>query len=101
MKLTIKHMTLAAATFFALTGMAQAQGLVERGSKDMSCKEFVDLNPKAMTPVAFWVLNRDTDFKGGDYVDWNEVDEISVPKLVKICNQKPESKLSQWINEIK
>lgn len=35
--------------------------------KGMSCQEFVDLNPQTMAPVAFWVLNEDEDFKGGDY----------------------------------
>ncbi len=32
------------------------------------------MNPKSMTPVAFWVVNRNTDFSGGDYVDWHEVE---------------------------
>ncbi len=40
--------------------------------KGMSCQEFVDLNPQTMAPVAFWVLNEDEDFKGGDYVDFQE-----------------------------
>lgn len=31
--------------------------------KDMTCKEFLDLNPKSMTPVAFWILNEDTQYK--------------------------------------
>ncbi len=41
--------------------------------KGMSCREFVDLNPQTMAPVAFWVLNEDEDFKGGDYVDFEKL----------------------------
>ncbi|HBZ7669879.1 TPA: hypothetical protein MYL57_005799 [Klebsiella variicola subsp. variicola] len=67
----------------------------------MSCKEFVDMNHEVMTQVAFWIINKDTNFSSGDYVDWHEVDKISVPKLIEICKKRPESKLKQWINALK
>ena len=31
-------------------------------------QEFIDLNPKAMTPVAWWMLHEETVYKGGDTV---------------------------------
>ena len=54
-----------------------------------------------MTPVAYWAINNETVYKGGDTVDWNETDTVSVPKLIKICHEKPESKIMQWVNDIR
>ncbi len=52
--------------------------------KGMSCQEFIDLNPQTMAPVAFWVLNEDEDFKGGDYVDYNET--VTTARSPDRCN---------------
>ena len=68
---------------------------------DMTCQEYIDLNPKAMTPVAFWVVNKDTQYKEGDFVDMEDVETVSAPMLLEICHAKPESKLVQWIDKIK
>lgn len=54
---------------------------------DMTCKEFLDLNPKSMTPVAFWVLNEDTQYKKGDSVDFHEIDTVYTPKFIDICKK--------------
>ncbi|EBV4079678.1 acid-activated periplasmic chaperone HdeB [Salmonella enterica] len=69
--------------------------------KGMSCQEFVDLNPQTMAPVAFWVLNEDEDFKGGDYVDFQETETTAVPLAVELCNKNPQSELSKIKDEIK
>ena len=53
--------------------------------KNMSCQEFIDLNPQTMAPVAFWVLNEDEDFKGGEYVTFDETVTTAVPLTVEIC----------------
>ncbi|MBL1639616.1 acid-resistance protein, partial [Klebsiella pneumoniae] len=31
----------------------------------------------------------------------NETDTVSVPKLIKICHEMPESKIKQWVNDIR
>ncbi|EBZ4173469.1 acid-activated periplasmic chaperone HdeB [Salmonella enterica subsp. enterica serovar Enteritidis] len=69
--------------------------------KGMSCQEFVDLNPQTMAPVAFWVLNEDEDFKGGDYVDFQETETTAVPLTVELCKKNPQSELSKIKDEIK
>ncbi|EBO0863160.1 acid-activated periplasmic chaperone HdeB [Salmonella enterica] len=69
--------------------------------KGMSCQEFVDLNPQTMAPVAFWVLNEDEDFKGGDYVDFQETETTAVPLAVELCKKIPQSELSKIKDEIK
>ncbi|CFQ59121.1 acid-resistance protein [Yersinia frederiksenii] len=63
--------------------------------KDMTCKEFLDLNPKSMTPVAFWILNEDTQYKKGDNVDFQEIDTVYTPKIIDICKKSPDKKLSE------
>ncbi|OVZ91196.1 acid-activated periplasmic chaperone HdeB [Yersinia alsatica] len=63
--------------------------------KDMTCKEFLDLNPKSMTPVAFWILNEDTQYKKGDNVDFQEIDTVYTPKIIDICKKSPDKKVSE------
>lgn len=92
---------IAITVFSSTVTLAHSEKLNENIPQDMTCKEFVDMNPKAMTPVAFWIINKDTQFKGGDYVDWHEVNAISVPRLIDICKSNPESKLEKWINDIR
>ncbi|CNB69247.1 acid-resistance protein [Yersinia pseudotuberculosis] len=67
---------------------------------DMTCKEFLDLNPKSFTPVVYWVLNDDTQYKQGDYVDLHETDTVVTPKVVEVCKKAPESKLSEIKQDI-
>lgn len=47
---------------------AQSALAANESAKDMTCQEFIDLNPKAMTPVAWWMLHEETVYKGGDTV---------------------------------
>ncbi|HAG1883020.1 TPA: acid-resistance protein [Salmonella enterica] len=68
---------------------------------DMTCREFIRMNPKAMAPVIFWVINRNSDLKEGDFVDWREVETIMVPKMIKQCHQTPKSTLAEFIHTIK
>ncbi|WP_342005659.1 acid-activated periplasmic chaperone HdeB [Citrobacter sedlakii] len=69
--------------------------------RGMSCQEFVDLNPQTMAPVAFWALNEDEDFKGGDYVTFDETVTTAVPLAVEICKKHPQSELTKIKDEIK
>ncbi len=83
-------LTVAATTFCLMTSPAFA--VEETTPQNMTCQEFMDMNPKSMTPVAFWVVNRNTDFSGGDYVDWHEVETVSVPKMLQECHKNPAAK---------
>ncbi|MEL4012912.1 acid-activated periplasmic chaperone HdeB [Dryocola clanedunensis] len=86
-------------TFIACAAIAlsinSAFALQETTPQNMTCQKFTDMNPKTMTPIAFWVVNKNTDFKGGDYIDWHEVETVSVPQMVKQCNQNPHAKLGE------
>ncbi|EHJ4093292.1 acid-activated periplasmic chaperone HdeB [Escherichia fergusonii] len=61
--------------------------------KDMSCQEFINLNPKAMTPVAWWMLHEETVYKGGDTVTLNETDLTQIPQVIEYCKKNPEKNL--------
>ena len=92
-------LTAAATTFCLMTSPAFA--VQETAPQNMTCQEFMDMNPKSMTPVAFWVVNRNTDFSGGDYVDWHEVETVSVPKMLQQCHKNPAAKLGDLSAVIK
>ena len=59
----------------------------------MTCQEFINLNPKAMLPFAWWMLNEETVYKGGDSVSLNETDLTSIPQVIEYCKRNPQSKL--------
>jgi acid stress chaperone HdeB len=59
----------------------------------MTCQEFINLNPKAMLPVAWWMLNEEAVYKGGDSVSLNETDLTSIPQVIEYCKRNPQSKL--------
>lgn len=59
----------------------------------MTCQEFINLNPKTMLPVAWWMLNEETVYKGGDSVSLNETDLTSIPQVIEYCKRNPQSKL--------
>ena len=92
-------LTAAATTFCLMTSPAFA--VEETTPQNMTCQEFMDMNPKSMTPVAFWVVNSNTDFSGGDYVDWHEVETVSVPKMLQECHKNPAAKLGDLSAVIK
>lgn len=100
----INRFTLSTAGIFAAAVLATAS--VSAVSKDvtpknMNCQEFIDLNPQTMAPVAFWMLNEDEDFKGGDYVDFHETETTAVPLTLEICKKHPQSALKNIKDEVK
>ncbi|MCB5312174.1 acid-activated periplasmic chaperone HdeB [Yersinia intermedia] len=67
---------------------------------DMTCKEFLDLNPKSMTPFAFWIINKDTKYKEGDSIDFQEIDTVYTPKIIDICKKSPDKKITNMKKDI-
>ncbi|MGI3449164.1 HdeB family protein [Citrobacter freundii] len=65
----------------------------ENSPDKMTCQEFINLNPKAMLPVAWWMLHEETVYKGGDSVSLNETDLTSIPQVVEYCKHNPQLKL--------
>lgn len=92
---------IAATSAMALETQPAAKKAVETTPENMTCEEFIDLNPKSYTPVAFWVLNDDIQYKHGDTVDFNEVDVAVTPKLIEVCKHEPKTKLGELKDKMK
>ncbi|WP_422526935.1 HdeA/HdeB family chaperone [Serratia fonticola] len=80
-KIALSGLFFSLATF---TIAAKAEAITT--PNDMTCQEFLDLNPKPMTPVVYWVMSDDTRYKDGDYVDLHETGSVVTSKVVKACN---------------
>lgn len=68
--------------------------------ENMTCQEFIDLNPQAMLPVSWWMLHEETIYKGGDTVSLSETDTTSIPTLIDICKKHPQEKLYSFKDKI-
>lgn len=90
--------TLSAALFIPLSSTFAAN--VDMTPKNMSCKEFLDLNPKAMAPIAFFMLDDVTDYKGGDSVSLRESAVIAVPPMVEFCKKNQDKKVYEFKNKL-
>lgn len=82
--------------FFSATGSAFAATVPD----DMTCKDFVDLNPQAASPVVYWVMNKDNINKEGDSFDITKVDAMVTPQVLELCKKNPEKKVSSLKQEI-
>lgn len=80
--------TLGAIFFLSLTSSHSALASSTMPEK-MKCEEFINLNPKAMLPVAWWMLHEKTIYKGGDSVSLQESDVTRVPEIIEYCKKNP------------
>lgn len=79
---------------------ASAVQAAEHSPENMTCDEFINLNPKAMAPVAAWMLNKDTVYKGGDSVDLQETVTVGVPQTIEFCKQNPKANVYEFKNKL-
>ncbi|EIQ5687707.1 hypothetical protein LVE04_003609 [Salmonella enterica] len=47
------------------------------------------------------VIDNIEDFKGGDFVDFQETETTAVPLAIELCKKNPQSELSKIKDEIK
>lgn len=80
-----------------LSSNALAADKVTSTPENMTCKEYVDLNPKSWAPVALWVTAQDTQFKGGDWVALSEQSVAEAPLILEFCKKKPEGTLKDYL----
>lgn len=84
----------------ALLFSATAVQAEENTPENMTCAEFINLNPKAMSPIAFWMLQDKTVYRGGDTVDLNETTTVGVPQLIQFCKEQPQEKVYAFKNKL-
>ncbi|MGL5758255.1 HdeA/HdeB family chaperone [Plesiomonas sp.] len=93
-KKTVLSVAFAALCFSGASFAATAPTTsVAPAPQDMTCKDFLLLNPQAQTPMAFWVANADTDYKNGDYVNSQVIGSIT-PMIIQECQKNPQQKIS-------
>ena len=80
---------------------AFATQATEAAPQDMTCKEFADMSRQYMTAIAFVIVNKNSDFKGDDYVPLYEVETVAVPKMINMCHQHPDTKLGELAVNLK
>ncbi|MGL5954845.1 10K-L protein [Providencia rustigianii] len=81
----------------ALSFNALAADKMTSTPENMTCKEYVDLNPKSWAPVALWVTSQDTQFKSGDWVALSEQSVAEAPLILEFCKKKPEGTLKDYL----
>lgn len=89
------------ASVMAPMSRAFATQATEAAPQDMTCKEFVDMSGQYMTAIAFVIVNKNSDFKGDDYVPLHEVETVAVPKMIKMCHLHPDTKLGELAVNLK
>ena len=86
---------LAVTAAFSFSAMAADTNSVT--PEKMTCQEFINLNPQSWAPIALWVTNQETQFKGGDYVALTEQSIAEAPQIVAFCKKKPEGTLQDYL----
>lgn len=81
----------------ALSFNALAADKMASTPENMTCKEYVDLNPKSWAPVALWVTSQGTEFKGGDWGTLSEQSVAEAPLIVEFCKKNPEGTLKDYL----
>ncbi|EFE51742.1 acid-resistance protein [Providencia rettgeri DSM 1131] len=67
----------------------------------MSCQEYIDLNPQSWAPIAMWMSNQTTQFKGGDFVSLSQQSIAEVPLIVNFCKLHPNKSLKDYVSSKK
>lgn len=91
----------AVALAFGLLSMSGVQAATEVSPENMTCDEFINLNPKAMAPIAAWMLTKDTVYKGGDSVDLQETVTVGVPQVITFCKQNPKANVYDFKDRLR
>lgn len=65
--------------------------------ENMSCQEYIDLNPQSWAPIAMWMTNQTTQFKGGDFVSLSQQSIAEVPLIVNFCQSHPNQSLKDYV----
>lgn len=86
-------------TFLALTN-SSAFAAEKVTPEDMTCQEFINLDPQAMLPVAWWMQHQETIYKGGDTVSLSETDTTSIPQIIELCKKNPQEKLYSFKDKV-
>ena len=95
MKNILVSSILAMTAAFSFNALAADSKMVT--PEKMTCQEYINLNPQSWAPVALWVTNQETQFKGGDYVALTEQSIAEAPQIVEFCKKHSEGTLQDYL----
>lgn len=84
-------------TYFFVFPPSYAQETRDGIPSDMTCQEYIDLQPEYRPSIAFWLANRDNNFTGPNYVSMQTAITVWEPELLKKCKKNKNQKLGDII----
>ncbi|APP33601.1 HdeA/HdeB family chaperone [Klebsiella pneumoniae] len=87
-----KHL-LAGITVLAMSSAAVGKDIVpdEARTRDMMrCQDYLQLDPRAWTPMVIWLMNDPFSLEPPEWTDFHEAELVLTPILTEICRQEPD-----------
>lgn len=87
-----KHL-LAGITVLAMSSAAVGKDVVpdEARTRDMMrCQDYLQLDPRAWTPMVIWLMNDPFSLEPPEWTDFQEAELVLTPILTEICRQEPD-----------
>jgi len=87
-----KHL-LAGITVLAMSSAAVGKDVVpdEARTRDMMrCQDYLQLDPRAWTPMVIWLMNDPFSLEPPEWTDFHEAELVLTPILTEICRQEPD-----------
>lgn len=77
----------------ARLGIAVGKDVVpdEARTRDMMrCQDYLQLDPRAWTPMVIWLMNDPFSLEPPEWTDFHEAELVLTPILTEICRQEPD-----------
>ncbi|HBS7858263.1 TPA: HdeA/HdeB family chaperone [Klebsiella pneumoniae] len=87
-----KHL-MAGITVLAMSSAAVGKDVVpnEARTRDMMrCQDYLQLDPRAWTPMVIWLMNDPFSLEPPEWTDFHEAELVLTPILTEICRQEPD-----------
>ena len=84
---------MAGITVLAMSSAAVGKDVVpdEARTRDMMrCQDYLQLDPRAWTPMVIWLMNDPFSLEPPEWTDFHEAELERTPILTEICRQEPD-----------
>lgn len=84
---------MAGITVLAMSSAAVGKDVVpdEARTRDMMrCQDYLQLDPRARTPMVIWLMNDPFSLEPPEWTDFHEAELVLTPILTEICRQGPD-----------
>ena len=91
---------MAGITVLAMSSAAVGKDVVpdEARTRDMMrCQDYLQLDPRAWTPMVIWLMNDPFSLEPPEWTDFHEAEQVLTPILTEICRQEPDA----WLTSLR